>query len=284
MSKTRYEEYGNSKNTLPFVLHTDLKRTQIICSDEANWHENLEIEVCIGGSGYVLIDGKKYTFSKGDIIVVNSNAIHNTGTTSDLVYSCVIIDNEFCKELDINPSLLQFETRFKNDYILEQFSKLAETYRSNDDICRKAKMEINIINILIELRERHTVAVDASVEDMSFKKVRQLIKFIRENYSQKLSLDQISKYLLTDKYTLSREFKRLTKQTIVEYINRYRCQKALEFIEAGENVSNAAIICGFNNMSFFTKIFKRYVGVLPSEIKKNKFTASLTDGNNQRKL
>ena len=54
-----------------------------------------------------------------------------------------------------------------------------------------------------------------------------------------------------DKYTLSREFKKLTGMTIVQYINSYRCKKAAEYIASGTSVSEAANMCCFTNMSFF---------------------------------
>ena len=86
---------------------------------------------------------------------------------------------------------------------------------------------------------------------------------------RKIYLDGIASATLTDKYALSRLFKRVTGQTPVQYINTYRCRKAAEYISDGKNVSEAAHACGFTNMSFFTKTFKAYMGKLPSDTKKS---------------
>ena len=51
-----------------------------------------------------------------------------------------------------------------------------------------------------------------------------------------------------------------------ESLNEYRCMKAAEYISDGKSVSKAASPCGFDNNSFFTKTFKRYIGALPSKI------------------
>ena len=98
--------------------------------------------------------------------------------------------------------------------------------------------------------------------------VKMTIKYIRDNYSNKLLLEQIATNVYTDKYSLTREFKKVTNQTIVNYINSLRCKKASEMIKDGERVSEAARKNGFTNMSYFTKTFKQYMGVLPSEYKK----------------
>lgn len=122
--------------------------------------------------------------------------------------------------------------------------------------------------MLIELREHHTLSEKVyTTQKRSFDAVKCTIKFIRTNYERKISLDEAAKNAFMNKYTLSCEFKKLTSQTIVQYINSYRCKKAAEYITSGTSVSEAARLCGFTNMSFFTKTFKRYMGAMPSEYK-----------------
>mgnify|MGYP002519925783 CR=1 FL=1 len=58
MLSTRYEEYVNFNNNLPFVLSAGLKRTLTNRSTAANWHDNIEIQICTEGEGYVLLDGE----------------------------------------------------------------------------------------------------------------------------------------------------------------------------------------------------------------------------------
>ena len=122
--------------------------------------------------------------------------------------------------------------------------------------------------MLIEFREKHTLSENKyAIKAHSFEAVKETIKFIRTNYERKMSLDEISQNAFVDKYSLSREFKKVTNQTIVQYINSYRCKKASEYISDGVSVADAAQMCGFTNMSFFTKTFKLYMGCLPSKYK-----------------
>ena len=97
-----------------------------------------------------------------------------------------------------------------------------------------------------------------------FKEVKDTILYIQSNYDKKITLAELSKETYIDKYTLSKKFKEFTGITIVNYINNYRSKMALSMIQNGEQINNTAILCGFNNISFFTKTFKKHTGNLPS--------------------
>lgn len=266
MIGTRHEEYNNFINGLPFVLNTDITRTRFNLSQENNWHENLEIQLCNEGSGNVLIDGQEYGFEKNDIVVVNSNAIHYTGTDEFLNYSCLIISTDFCRQIGIDTRYLTFESKIKSCFLNELLTTLMQIYRDSELPCRVARLNKTVIEILIELSENHTVGITPDCNE-KYEPVKQAISYIRKNYNRKLTLDEISKSVFFDKYALCREFKKMTGRTIVEYLNKYRCLKAVEIISSGTGVAAAASLCGFGNLSFFTKTFKRYIGKLPSEYK-----------------
>ncbi len=265
----RHEEYRCFDNELPFVLNFDLERTYYNLSEESNWHENLEIQLCTEGSGTVLLDGQKYRFQKDDIIVVNSNVIHYTGTDTFLKYNCLIVSTEFCKKIGIDPRKYIFSPLVKSDAIVAEFAALKELYFNYDTPFRIAKLNEILLKILIEIAEHHMAKSTIAVSKIkNFETVKSAISYIRENYNKRITLDDISKVVLCDKYALCREFKRLTGQTIIASQNNYRCIKAIDFLTEGHSVADTASLCGFDNLSFFTKTFKKYIGKLPSEYKK----------------
>ena len=269
MLTTRFEDYANLKTSLPFTFENDIHRTKMTSGTEANWHENLEIQVCTKGEGFVLLDRNKFSIKKDDIIIVNSQVIHYTGTNSELNYACLIIDSDFCKQADIDHTALTFEPLFCDNDFLSAYHKFREIFNNTKDVCHIAKLKQQLLNILINLREHHTVSHSSSaVQKNSFKMVQAAIKYMRDHYGEKIYIDDIANMLLINKYSLSHEFKKYTGQTLISYLNSYRCKKASEFIQEGKTVSEAANLCGFNNMSFFTKIFKKYSGHLPSQYKR----------------
>ena len=267
--KTRHEEYAHFAEGLPFVLHLKLKRTPATSSTQQNWHENLEIQLCTGGCGTVLLDGQKYPFLPGDIAVANSNVIHYTNTTDRLEYTCLIVDTAFCRQMGIDPTTLNATPHFQSEKIKTLFGELENLYHEQSNPCRTAELTGVLLQILIEICKRHSAPVKSlSTRTRSFENVKSTIRFLRENYAKKLSLDEIAKNVYTDKFVLSREFKKFTGHTIVNYLNNYRCQKAAEWISEGVSVAEAAWRCGFESPSFFTKIFQKFMGVLPSQYKK----------------
>ena len=98
--------------------------------------------------------------------------------------------------------------------------------------------------------------------------IKSTVTYIQQNFNKKLTLKEISESVCFDKFALCKEFKKYTGTTIVEYINQYRITKAIDYLGDGLNVSETASLCGFENLSFFTKIFKRYTANNPSYYKK----------------
>ena len=268
MLGTRHEEYGFLTESAPFIFNTDLKRNRFNQSRENNWHDNLEIQICTEGNGTVLLDGKTFPFNKNDIVVVNSNVIHYTGSDTDLTYCCLIMSNDFCRQVDIDPSVLNFEPVIKNSALADMLTQLRSIYLNPNTTCRKAKLNNIVLKILIELAEHHTLHKAATSSTKKYETVKAAISYIRDHYSQKITLDEIAKAVLCDKYALCREFKKLTGQTIVENLNNYRSVKAIDYLSDGYTVARTAALCGFDNLSFFTRTFKKYIGKLPSEYKK----------------
>ena len=271
MLPSRYEEYISIPQSLPCVLHRNIERTKFNYSKNTNWHDNLEIEFCNNGEGYILLDGKNYTFSKNDIAVINSGVIHYTGSETFLDYDCLIIDTEFCRNAGIDPRKLIFKSLIKDEHIQKQIAKIHEIYNNSDTPCFCAKLQSAILEILIRLRENYVLSLlDSQIPVHHFETVKNTIRYIRYNYNQKLTLDMLAKEVFVDKFSLSKEFKAITGSTIIDYINSFRCEKAIELIRGGTPINKAAIKCGFNNMSFFTRTFKAHTGNLPSDYKRTK--------------
>jgi two-component system, response regulator YesN len=100
---------------------------------------------------------------------------------------------------------------------------------------------------------------------------RKAIEFIRINLNQDLSLDSIAGHLNLSTYELSRQFKKETGQTITEYINARRISESLYILENEDiSITDAAYMVGYNDVNYFTKVFKKFKGMTPSEFRKSK--------------
>ncbi len=88
--------------------------------------------------------------------------------------------------------------------------------------------------------------------------------YIHENYMNKIKLDQLAMISNMSKGHFIRKFHAEIGQTPIEYINHYRIYRASKLFKiTNQNVTEVALNCGFNNISYFIKLFKNIVGVSP---------------------
>ncbi len=267
MAIARHEEYTNHPGPLPFVLQPWLERTPHTHTREQNWHDDPELQLCLEGSGTVLLDGVRYSLSPGDVVVANPNVLHHTQTDQRLVYACLIINTAYCRQVGIDYRALQVASHIQDEALTTIFRELIEVYQQ-DDPWRVTRLHEVLLRLLLVLAQRYTTPIQTTIGSKHFETVKAVIGYIREHYRQRITLDKLAGAVYTDKFTLCRDFKRLTGQTIMDYTANFRCRAAAELIAAGHTVAEAAHQCGFDNPSFFTKTFKVHMGCLPSAYKK----------------
>ncbi len=267
MINTRYEEYSSLNISKPFAIFPDLIRNPNSAGGEMNWHENLELQFCTEGMGTVLLDGKKVPFNVDDIVVVNSNVIHYTATDTFLKYSALIISTDFLKEMGFEYPTINYVPKIRDKALYDLLLELKNVYSKEDLPLKNPKQNLLLMKILLCVTENYSAKKETLSQSKTFERVRGAIKYIKDNYHKKLTLESIAKSVYTDKYILSREFKKVTGKTVVQFINTLRCQIASNLISEGHTVSESALLCGFENLSYFTKTFKKYMGVLPSNYK-----------------
>jgi len=102
-----------------------------------------------------------------------------------------------------------------------------------------------------------------------------LNSIIRDNImSQDIDLPFITDKMAMSHSTFYRKVKALTGMTAKEYIRKFRLQHCYQLLQSGDyNVTEAAMMTGFNQMAHFRETFKREFGMLPSEVMKKKPTS-----------
>ncbi len=96
------------------------------------------------------------------------------------------------------------------------------------------------------------------------------IRFIMEHYTQPISLHDIADYLCVNPAYLSRLFKKETGETITNYIQVFKIDKAKKLLLEDEyNIVEIAALLGFDSSSYFTTIFQKHLGCSPSEYRKH---------------
>ena len=92
--------------------------------------------------------------------------------------------------------------------------------------------------------------------------------YIKNNYMNKITLTDISEHVYLSKMYVSKIFKEEMKITLSEYINKVRIEKSSSLLlDSSLSIADIAILVGFEDQSYFTKVFKNIMGVSPGKYK-----------------
>lgn len=100
--------------------------------------------------------------------------------------------------------------------------------------------------------------------------VRQLKNYIKASYMEPLRVERIAEQMHLNRRYLSRLFKTETGYTPQDFIIKVRMEAALHFLEKGYTVAEVAAFCGYEDVSNFTKLFKKRWSCSPSAWKNEK--------------
>lgn len=108
--------------------------------------------------------------------------------------------------------------------------------------------------------------------------IAQAIAFIERNYAQKLTLRELSQHLHINESYLSKLFKKELDVNFTDYLNEFRIQKSMELMEKTNlSLLEIAVQVGFDDQSYYTKIFKKVTGKTPKQYKNAQNAARLKE-------
>ncbi|MDR0219811.1 MAG: response regulator [Lachnospiraceae bacterium] len=106
--------------------------------------------------------------------------------------------------------------------------------------------------------------------DSCKKEVRDALRFIHAHYTEKIRLDDVAGAVNLNRSYLCRIFKQETQVPIFNYINNLRMQKAAALIRGGDTyMRGISEIVGIHDQFYFTKVFRKYHNMSPSEYAKS---------------
>ena len=123
--------------------------------------------------------------------------------------------------------------------------------------------------LLGEFASSSTQNVSGTKSTDQISRLKNVLSFIHKNIDRHISLDELAETAgMSPKY-FCRVFKDLTGKRPIEYLNYYRIESACEMLTlTDESVTEIAMNCGFDDMSYFSKTFARYKGLSPNKFRK----------------
>lgn len=215
-------------------------------------------DVANGVSGVELI--KKY---KPDIVLADINMPEKDGLdmikeTLDYDYIAIIISGY--DYFSYAQRALKYGV---TDYLLKPISldDLNEALVNAREIIYKKR---SVISRNSDIENAIDISTDEAIKDST---VVEMIRFVKDNYHDKISISDLSKKLAYSESMLNRKFKKEVHITFNEYLNRYRINKAIELLKNSDyNITEISYMCGYSSAKYFSRVFKKYLGISPSDV------------------
>ncbi|MEO0340672.1 MAG: AraC family transcriptional regulator [Bacteroidota bacterium] len=104
--------------------------------------------------------------------------------------------------------------------------------------------------------------------DKEHLRLQSIYAFVDHNYHRKIELKEAAAVANMTKEAFCRYFKKASKYTFVEFLNRYRISQSKAILIAGASISDACFQSGFESLSYYNRIFKRVTNENPSTFQK----------------
>ena len=245
-----------------------------------HWHKEWELISVLQGSFTCYIDGNPFSASPGDYLLIPSGAIHG-GTPSGCVYECAVFDPQallmhpeacrrYLQKIALSvPDIALFSSDSPKFWQIA--SHLFSCVRSMPD-----GWELLLTGALFELfgvlwQDGHFSDSSAPVSDLNRAHLlKPVLEYVDTHYMQPVTLPELAQLTgMTPRY-FCRFFYSYIHRTPIDYLNYYRIEQACRLLSSSNlSVTETAYQCGFNDSSYFVKIFRKYKGVTPLQYRKN---------------
>lgn len=267
MTRSTYETFRYEDPKFLITFHPERMVINRPIGFFMHWHEHLEILLFTNGEGTIEIEHNVFHFTQGDVAVINSNSTHSMSEKHpDSAYHCLIIDKQFAETLGISFDKLFFREHLKDCRIRNIFISIAMEMEQKEAFY-KARVQGYAAELLVLLaREHSTIRQIVKGSSEKQKQIKKAIAYLSAHYEEPLDIETIAEQVGLSKYYFCRTFKEVTGQRAFDYINMMRCAHARKLLGmGGYNISESAFASGFNNLSYFTRTYKKFMGVPPSQ-------------------
>lgn len=255
-----------------------------------HWHEEMEWIYFQKGDFPVWINTKEYQVHAPAFMCIHPEELHALILEKDGIESAVVFPVDIlcferydAAEAKVLGPLAEGKLRMP---VLCQsgdaaFEELSACYKEIEQMLRQMKEQKNMFYLNIKAKMLELIAV-AYKHDLLTRQVREgreeagtvenlkkVLQYIGEHYSLPIRLFELAELVNMNEQYFCRYFKKNIGKTITEYINVIRVEKAATALaETEDKIIDIAAACGFDNIGYFIRRFKKEKGMTPSEYRK----------------
>lgn len=240
-----------------------------------HWHTECELILVRRGFFGLILDGVKKPLRAGESAFVHGGCLHG-GSPSACEYDCLVFDMEKILHDSVvgkeqYTQILNGSLVLKSPFSAE--STVGKIVASIMSAMRRQETgyEFTTVGLLWQffgaaLRGRLCAPQVHSEKSLAHQSLRMknVLRKIRMDYDRPINLSDLAAEAGLVPQYFCRAFKKASGKTPIEYLNFYRIECAAELlISSSIDVTNVALQCGFNDISYFIRLFSKYKGMTP---------------------
>lgn len=247
------------------------------CKDmKMHSHEFLEINVVMNGNGYHYIGETSVPAREGDVFVIPPNTLHGYFSESSLAIEYIVFKNVFFEKHYPQLSavsgfydLFELEPHLRQVYNESLFLHLSG---SRFERCKNSIARIGYLNTQNRTVQAGFTAIDmicdlchymssssegSQNENSDVAGILKALQHIHDNYSEKLTIENLALVSKMSQSTFNRHFRKILKQSPMQYLIDYRVKAAQKMLDDGIGTkTEIAQKCGFYDVSHMDKYLR----------------------------
>lgn len=241
-----------------------------------HYHSNFELLYLLSGSLELTVEEERIHMEPEDIVVVNANHNHSYEGTENVFIARFIISAEKLRQL-LNKDSVLFLCNSSIDKN-EVFDDLREVIgKVLNQSLRKTDAKLYIDSLYYQILYILTSNFLLTLKDVRYEekektdeRIREIFAYIRMNYRQNITLQEMGEQLFLSPTYLSKYIKMKCGMNFGELINSVRMEHAMEdLIYTEESIMKIAMDNGFASVAAYNKVFKETHQMTPSEFRKS---------------
>lgn len=275
-----------------------LKFQSLICKQNKgnigclpHYHSYIELLYCLSGGYEVWIDEKKYDFNRGDLLVINSNEIHEVFSVENNSEYIVV---KFEPEILYDSPIGSFDVKYVFPFVIKDASpqkvfknseiepmdipkmmkNIYDEYKKGE-YCFELSGKSDICRIFLQiLRYWNRSGVKMPQTSLTYsehiKSIKKVLDYIELHFLEEITAEAMAKLAALSYTYFSKIFKQIMGRSFNDYLNSRRITEAERLLIATDmNITEIAGRSGFSSSSYFIKIFEKYKKIPPTQFRAN---------------
>lgn len=253
-----------------------------------HWHEEMEITLIEKGKVNYKIDLNSYVLQEGDLLIIKPFALHSVNQINNInmKWNTMVFNINMLNSAVTDGCLIKYFAPILNNehelpiIIKNGYGGYSELLNVILEIfyCYNSKafaFELELKSLLYHffnlLYKYNLITKNKSIpiSNEVIIRIKSALNYIHNNYKKELSVKDIAKSCNFSEFHFMRFFKQHIGMTCIEYINTYRLEAASKLLAATDkSIMEIAFEAGFNNVSYFNKLFKTNYRLTPKEFRR----------------